>query len=79
MTGLAERIAEFASDEEAPEGALAKILCRDHVGTYTLPFPCRRSEGTWFNERTGEPLDAEVVGWREWDATVTSGDRLRQR
>ena len=43
MTGVAERIAQFAPEEEAPEGIVAKVLCRDHVGTYMLPFPaCAR-------------------------------------
>jgi hypothetical protein len=45
----------------------AKLLCEDHRGTYTIPFPCRCwSDGAWLNEGTGEPIEVEVVGWREW-------------
>jgi hypothetical protein len=34
------------------------------VGTYTLPYPCVWSDGTWRGVVTGEPVVAGVVGWR---------------
>jgi hypothetical protein len=52
---------------DQPEGMSAKLLCEDHRGTYTIPFPCSCwSDGAWLNEGTGEPIEVEVVGWREW-------------
>jgi hypothetical protein len=56
VTTRADRIAQFVVDRNASEGTLAKLLCEDHVGTYTLPFPCRRSAGAWLNARPGEPI-----------------------
>jgi hypothetical protein len=67
VTTRADRIAQFVVDRNASEGTLAKLLCEDHVGTYTLPFPCRWTGGAWLNERTGQPIDADVLGWREWE------------
>jgi hypothetical protein len=59
-------IEQFIVDQGAPEGMSAKLLCEDHRGTYTIPFPCRWSDGAWLNQGTGEPIEVEVVGWREW-------------
>jgi hypothetical protein len=67
MTARASRLEQFIVDREAAEGTLGKLLCEDHVGTYTIPFPCRWSEGAWLNERTREPIDVDVIGWREWE------------
>lgn len=66
MTTRSARIEQFIVDERAPEGALVALLCEDHVGTYTIPFPCRYSDGAWLKARTGEVIDADVIGWREW-------------
>jgi hypothetical protein len=66
MAARSARIEQFIVDQDAPEGALAALLCEDHVGTYTIPFPCRRSDGAWLNARTDERIEVEVVGWREW-------------
>jgi hypothetical protein len=67
MATRSARIEQFTVDHDAPEGTLARLLCEDHVGTYTIPFPCRWSAGAWLNARTGEPLDTDVIGWREWE------------
>jgi hypothetical protein len=66
MTTRAARLEQFTVDQDATEGTLAKLLCEDHVGTYMIPFPCRRTDGAWLNERTGELIDVDVIGWREW-------------
>ncbi len=60
------RIAEFTTDEEPRPTDEVELLCEDHRGTYVLPFPCRRSEHTWWNKQTGEKVEAEVLGWRPW-------------
>jgi hypothetical protein len=67
VTSRADRIGQFIVDGDTSEGTLAKLLCEDHVGTYMIPFPCRRTDGAWLNERTGQPIDADVLGWREWE------------
>jgi hypothetical protein len=69
MATRAARIEQFIVDHDAPEGALAALLCEDHVGTYTIPFPCRYSGGAWLNARTGEVIEVNVIGWREWGKT----------
>lgn len=69
MATRAARLEQFNIDQDAPEGVVATLLCEDNRGTYALPFPCRYSEGTWLNARTGEPIDADVIGWREWSMT----------
>jgi hypothetical protein len=66
MATREQRLEDFTVDENPPEGTLARILCEDHRGTYAIPFPCRRSDSGWVNEKTGELIDAEVIGWREW-------------
>jgi hypothetical protein len=66
MVALNERLAQFVTDREAPDGAMVEALCQDHVGTYVLPFPCRRNGTEWFNYVTSTALDCEVIGWREW-------------
>jgi hypothetical protein len=66
MTTRSTRPEQFIVDKDAPEGTLGTLLCEDHDGTYTLPLPCRRVAGGWLNERTGQPIDADVIGWREW-------------
>jgi hypothetical protein len=66
MVTRTERLAEFATDEEPQPGFEVELLCEDHNGTYVLPFPCHRTEGAWRNRRTGENVQAEVLGWRAW-------------
>jgi hypothetical protein len=66
MTTLSGRLAQFITDREAPDGTAVEALCQDHVGTYVLPFPCRRQGATWYNNLTSAVLDCDVIGWREW-------------
>ncbi len=66
MATRAERVADFRTDQEPQSGFEVELLCEDHNGTYVLPFPCRRVNGAWLNTKTGEDLQAEVIGWREW-------------
>jgi hypothetical protein len=69
MATREQRLEDFTAGTDVPEGTLARILCEDHRGTYAIPFPCRRSQGAWLNEKTGETIDAEVIGWREWTSS----------
>lgn len=58
------RLADFEHQGAPPQGVEMEILCQDRAGTYRLPFPCAWREGRWTNARTGEAIDAMVVGWR---------------
>jgi hypothetical protein len=56
------------NDEFEPnENELVEVKAKDNVGTYTIRFPVRYRGGIFMNDRTGERLDARVVGWREWN------------
>ena len=66
MTARADRIGQFLGDGEASEGTLAKLLCEESRRHVYAPFPCRWTGGAWLNERTAQPIDADVLGWREW-------------
>jgi hypothetical protein len=65
MVTRSERLGDFVPDREPAPDVAVQLLCEDHVGTYVVPFPCRRTEGAWLNVKTGEAIDAVVVGWRE--------------
>lgn len=61
------RLAAFPGDGVPPRGKACQLLCEDHVGTYTLPYLCHWSDGTWRNVNTEEPVKTGVVGWRVSD------------
>ena len=64
MVTRGERLADFVTDRDPAADLPVELLCEDHVGTYLLPFPCRRTEGAWRNGRTGDAIQAQVLGWR---------------
>jgi len=66
MATRAERLADFTTDREPQPGCEVELLCEDHNGTYVLPFPCQRVKGAWLNIKTGEDVEAGVLGWRDW-------------
>lgn len=57
------RIAEFTTANEPPADDPVRILCEDNVGTYVVPFPCVCRDGKWFNAKTGQAIEAKVLGW----------------
>lgn len=67
MRAGSNRLQDFAQVEDPPEGLRAKLLCDDGKGAFTIPFPCRRAHNFWFNDRTGDVIEAVVIGWREWE------------
>ena len=67
MTTRDQRLAQFTTTGEAPSDKDLELLCEDHVGTYSLDFPCRYVENGWLNTWTREKLQVKVVGWRPWD------------
>lgn len=64
MATLNDRLADFIADRLPEEGSVVELLCRDHNGTYLIPFACRRVAGAWRNSKTDEVIEAEVAGWR---------------
>ena len=64
-TSLNDRIAEFIVDHFPDEGSPVELLCVDHIGTYVVPYPCRRVEDAWRNVETNEVIEADVAGWRQ--------------
>ncbi|QAY96923.1 hypothetical protein CWB41_15250 [Methylovirgula ligni] len=66
MATRSERLAEFEADKEPSATEDVELLCEDHRGTYTLPFPCRRVGREWCNQTTGQIIEAEILGWRLW-------------
>jgi len=67
MATREHRLAEFSGQGEPPAGAPVELLCEDHVGTYVVPFPCHWMAGGWRGIKSGEPIEAAVVGWRTKD------------
>jgi len=69
------RLAAFPGEGTPPANQACELLCEDHVGTYTLPYPCYWAKGSWRSAKTGEPVKAGVVGWR----TVVGGEESNGR
>lgn len=65
MATLDRRMSMFITDRLPPADLEVEVLCRDHVGTYVLPFPCRYENDSWRNAQTDEPIEVQIVGWRE--------------
>jgi len=59
-----QRLAAFPGKGTPPADKACELLCEDHVGTYTLPYLCLWSNGTWRSVATGEAVKAGVVAWR---------------
>jgi hypothetical protein len=57
------RLNEFDQGAPPSEQPL-ELLCEDNRGTYVLPYPCRWSDGAWFNADIGSAIEADVLGWR---------------
>ena len=67
------RLKDFITDGYPSSGLPVQALAEDHVGTYILPFSCKRINGEWLNRTTGETVQANILGWRE----VQTGSRGR--
>jgi hypothetical protein len=65
MPARTDRLAEFETAADPPPDTLVQLLCEDHVGTFLLPFLCRSTPDGFKNDRTGESIESDVVGWRE--------------
>ena len=69
ITTREKRLAQFTTAGEPPPNIDFELLCQDHVGTYSLHFPCRHDEKGWQNAETNEVLRVKVLGRRPWDWT----------
>jgi hypothetical protein len=59
-----KHLAKFPGEGTPPGAVACELLCEDHVGTYSLPYLCHWSNGSWRSIETGEPVKAGVVAWR---------------
>ena len=59
LTSLNDRIAEFIVDRFPDKGSPVELLCVDHIGTYVVPYLCRRVEDAWRNVETNEVIEAD--------------------
>ena len=75
MVQRADRLADFITDADPAPETMVQVLCQDHVGTYTLPYPCLMSEGVWINAATRCPIEMAVVGWRTSPGTIVRPNR----
>jgi hypothetical protein len=64
MATYDRRLTGYVTEAFPEDGDLVEVVCKDHVGTYALPFLCRHTDGAWISE-TGGGVDAEVLGWRQ--------------
>jgi hypothetical protein len=64
MATRQQRLSAFQTDGSPAAGQPVELLCEDHIGTYVIPFPCHWADAAWRSIKTGEPIEARVVGWR---------------
>ena len=65
MVTREHRLSEFNTKGEPASGTPVELLCEDHNGTYVLPFPCHRVGGAWHAAKSGQIIEAIVLGWRK--------------
>lgn len=56
----------WRTDIAPREGQTVQICSEDWRGFYMIQFPVVFSGARWLNAATGERLECEVAGWREW-------------
>ena len=64
MANRQQRLDDFGEEGEPPTGEPIELLCEDHRGTYVIPFPCQWVDREWRNFKSGQQIEAMVVGWR---------------
>jgi hypothetical protein len=64
MVTREKRLAGFQVTPPSQADGPVQVLCEDKRGTYVPPFACRWGDNVWLNAVTGEPITAEVIGWR---------------
>lgn len=63
---------DTGADRIAQHDRCLGAVGRDHNGTYVLPFPCRRVGNEWWNQTTGQIIEADL-------SVGVHGDRKRTR
>ena len=69
MATREKRLSQFSRHKSGvlpPVDVPMELLCEDNSGTYAVPYVCHWSDGLWRNSKTGMPIEADVVGWRDW-------------
>jgi hypothetical protein len=63
MATRQQRLNDFIHEGNPPVNQPLEVLCEDHVGTYVIPFPCRWTGEEWRSVKSGELIQATVIGW----------------
>jgi hypothetical protein len=63
MATRQQRLNAFVHEGDPPLDQPLELLCEDHVGTYVIPFPCQWTGEDWRSVKTGERIEAAVIGW----------------
>ena len=64
MATRQQRLDDFDGAGEPPAGEPFELLCEDHCGSYVVPFPCSWVNDAWRSTKSGEAIEAAVIGWR---------------
>lgn len=64
MVTRQQRLDEFNGIGEPPAGEPVELLCEDHCGSYLVPFTCHWVDGAWHSMKSGQAIEATVIGWR---------------
>jgi hypothetical protein len=64
MATRQQRLDDFDGAGEPPAGEPFELLCEDHCGSYVVPFPCSWVNDAWRSMKSGEAIEAAVIGWR---------------
>jgi hypothetical protein len=65
MATRQQRLDAFNGVGKPPDGEHCELLCEDHCGSYVVPFPCSWVNDAWRNMKSGEAIEATVIGWRK--------------
>lgn len=65
MATRQQRLDEFDGYGAPPADEAIELLCEDHCGSYVLPFPCHWVNDAWCSMKSGEAIEATVIGWRK--------------
>jgi hypothetical protein len=62
MVTRRNRLNDFITHGDPAPDYPVQVLCEDHIGTYLIPFPCHRTNGTERNQATGEIIAGRTIG-----------------
>ena len=73
MVTRQQRLDEFDGSGDPPAGEAIELLCEDHCGSYLVPFPCHWADGAWRSLKSGQAIEATIIGWRRPHTSGAAG------